>query len=106
MGNQAVPGYADVWGKHATFIGDHTGPVNYTTGGEMIRKKNLGLRSIDWFATAGLDDSGVYSFISYTTGVGIRETWVLKWLVQSTGVEVPNGTNLSAFKVRIFAVGG
>lgn len=48
MGNTAVKGYTDVWGKHGAAIYDHTGPASYPAGGEKIVPTMFGLRSIDY----------------------------------------------------------
>ena len=36
MGNIAVKGYLDIFGKHGAWIGDHSGPAAYVTGGEVV----------------------------------------------------------------------
>ncbi len=72
MANTAVPGYVDIFGKHGCWIGDHTGPLSYTTGGETVGSSStqtnpFGLRSIDFAVVEGQSYSGLYSVKVITT---------------------------------------
>jgi hypothetical protein len=61
MSDTVLKGYADVFGKHAAAIADHTGPASYTTGGETIQLPSpLGLRSIDFLFAESISVSGNY----------------------------------------------
>lgn len=87
MGNQAVKGYVDIFGKHGSFVGDHTGPVSYVTGGETITAQSLGLRSIDILNSMRSNNSA-YSAVSLSpagnSGNVVTSVKVL-WQFSSTG---------------------
>ncbi len=111
--NTPVPGYTDVWGKHAVWIGDHAGPASYTTGGETLGQASnafggvnqFGLRSID-AAFGDLTVSGTYYVRVQFTGKGARTTAKLLWYTASTGNQVSASTNLSGETVRLTVIGG
>lgn len=86
MGNTAVKGYTDVWGKHGAAIYDHTGPASYVIGGETLRPNFFGLRSIDWFE-AMRSSNGALSAISISPpgGGGNATSVVMKWQYAGTG---------------------
>jgi len=90
MGNQAVSGYTDIVGKHGLWIGDHTGPSSYVTGGESIGNANapgsFGLRSLDLVAAEALSHSGNYAVevLSPIGSGGSAQTRNLKWFYSPT----------------------
>lgn len=120
MSDNAVNGYADVFGKHAAWIGDHTGPASYVaytapaTGGDVIQAATYGLRSIDMVAPIGYSVSGNYAvrakFATAKSGNAATSA-ILVWfaVTYSTGVEVltevANATSLSAETIRLMVVG-
>ena len=121
MANIAVPGYADVFGKHGVWVGDHTGPASYaaytapTTGGDVIQSINLNLRSIDMIIPLGYSVSGNYAVktkMLTVTGGGSAQNALLVWyaVTWSSGVEVLTevtaATNLTGETVRLLALGG
>jgi len=64
MAEKILNGYADVFGKHAAAISDHTGPASYVTGGETIQLPSpLGLRSIDFIQTEEYTVSGNFRVV-------------------------------------------
>lgn len=87
MGDTAVKGYVDVWGKHGVWIGDHTGPVSYTTGGTTSREpRAYGLRSFDIYLPMGFTVSGNYQVFSQSTSAGgnNNSTVKLRWFYAPT----------------------
>jgi hypothetical protein len=80
--------FADVFGKHGVWVGDHTGPASYTLGGETIGTPNqfggsnkFGTRSIDLVVAEALSHSGNYSVeVQSPIGSGgSAQTRVLRW---------------------------
>lgn len=85
MGNTANKGYADPIGKHALWVGDHTGPTSYVVGGETIISGYLGLRSIDWMDSMGLSLSGNYYAEGQMKAIGTRQQALLRWFYSGIG---------------------
>ena len=82
MSESVLKGYADVFGKHACAISDHTGPASYPAGGEtLVLPSPLGLRSIDFVATEEYTVSGNYRVIpqSLVGGGASNAKAKLKW---------------------------
>jgi hypothetical protein len=114
MGNTAVSGYTDIIGKHGAWVGDHTGPASYTTGGETIQAVNFGLRSIDFVAADAVSFSGNYTVSVLTTKTlgAIKQTAKLIWRYMSTSSGVNSivittpGTGGTNGTVTIGSTGG
>jgi hypothetical protein len=85
MGNTAVKGYTDVWGKHGAAIYDHTGPASYVTGGEKLTPQSFNLRSIDW-AESMRSSNGALSAIAVSPpgGGGNATSITLLWQYSGT----------------------
>lgn len=86
MGNQSVPGYTDVFGKHGAWIGDHTGPSSYAIGGESVAASVFGgLRSLDILLPESISNSGNYEVKSVAAGKAgaVKQTGTLKWFYAS-----------------------
>jgi len=81
----------------------YTGPTSYTTGGDPIAASDVGLGTIDLVIPAGMayDGVGISSRILHWRGAA----GTMVWFVPNTNAEVANGTDLSAFIVRIMAIG-
>lgn len=112
MGNTAVSGYTDIFGKHGAWIGDHTGPKSYSTwsapntGGDVVAATNFGLRSIDGLFAMGISESGTYyvmAKLSSTQGASVN-TAILVWIVAATGNQATG--DLSGETVRLLVIGG
>lgn len=86
MGNTAVKGYTDVWGKHGAAIYDHTGPASYVVGGETLFPTAFGLRSIDFF-TAMISSNSVYEIVAVSPagGGGNATSIKARWQFATTG---------------------
>ena len=93
MSEKVLKGYADVIGKHALVISDHTGPASYTTGGETLGRSSapykpfLGLRTVDMLLCNDLTISGNYLVQSQSVvgGGGSSAYGKLKWLYGAGG---------------------
>lgn len=112
MGNQAVKGYTDVVGKHGLWIGDHTGPASYVTGGETLTAQYFGLRSLDMVNTMRAN-SGVYSAATLSpAGIAgaITQTIKMIWQFATTGsvasVTVSGGTGMTPGTYALAFSGG
>lgn len=82
MSETVLKGYADVFGKHAAAVSDHTGPTSYTTGGETISLPSpLGLRSIDYINCEEYTVSGNYRVVpqSLVGGGALLQKAKLRW---------------------------
>lgn len=91
MSNTAVPGYTDIIGKHGIWIGDHTGPLSYLTGGETVLPQYFGLRSIDYLNTVGLSLSGNYFVYGQMPSTGSRLSAMLRWFYSGVGSQGIDG---------------
>ena len=101
MGNAAQSGYPDVWGKHTPWIGDHTGPSSYVTGGESLGQQNsfgggnqFGGRSMDLVVAEAISYSGNYAVevLSPVGSGGTPNSRYLRWFYNNAA---PTGTPLT-----------
>lgn len=85
---------------------DYTGPVSYTTNGVTVGASALGFPG-GVYAVIPMDASvsGTYRLVITSVSGVRRSTVVIRWFVIATGLEVGNGTNLSAEKFRFVAWG-
>lgn len=100
------------FGEKFMWIGDMFGPANYQAGGASIQARALGLSGFEWFSCAAGSSSGNY-YVSalYPGGSSNNESRPVtagsinvQWY-SANGVEVPNGTNLSAEQTRLMTIG-
>lgn len=93
MADTAVSGYLDIWGKHGAWVGDHTGPASYATGGESISAGPKGLRSLDFMGVEEISYSGNYlaKVVSPIGSGGSAQARKLRWFYNDTA---PVGTPL------------
>lgn len=102
-----VQGTRDVFGGKSTAVFDYTGPASYANGvagGDQINafpiSNQLGMGTIDW-VDGSVTVDGLYSILAQPAASGRIGTWVLRWVVISTGLEVANAVNLSASKAKL-----
>ena len=91
-----MPGYPDLIGRRAAFVGTGTGPTSYTggtTGGDPI---TIPGKYLDVVLEVPQDPTGTYYAVARPSFAGPRATWVLRYYATSNSVEVSNSTNLSA----------
>lgn len=87
-------------------LSDLTGPVSYVTGGVTISASAFGLSSGLYFVSPmDLTVSGTFYLRVFSPSAAKVKTVKIKWFTAATNAEVGNGTNLSAEKVRVFALG-
>jgi hypothetical protein len=90
----------DVSGVRRRTIGRYTGPASYATGGESFTPGEVGQGRLEFvhfeLATNGSSWRGI--MYDHSTGKAF-------WVVLSSGNEVANTTDLSAFNARFEAVG-
>lgn len=96
MGNTAVKGYTDVWGKHGAAIYDHTGPASYVATGEKLFPNSLGLRNIDYVHVMR-SSNGIYNVAAVSpSGSGGNATQItLLWSFATTGSIATLVTNVA-----------
>ncbi len=81
--------------------GKYTGPASYVTGGDILSALNLKLGSITGaFFSLARNVGGTIYGLDYDAGTG-----KIIWYVLDTGSEVANGTDLSGYSARFFAIG-
>lgn len=93
---------------------DHIGPASYAvvvvgtppTGGDLLLASEFGLKIIT-MAWGSVSDNGQFrADLTPTVGAkGEPTSWIIRYVVDATGVEVTAATNLSARSFRIFAIG-
>jgi hypothetical protein len=96
-------------------VADHAGPASYATlvvaspptGGDTVSVAEFGFKSSITAVMQGMSDDGQYLVKAVDTqpGRGEIKTLQMIWVVAATGAQVANATNLSARKVRLFAIG-
>ena len=112
--------FPDSFGAHKGSVFSHTGPASYTqmttgplAGGDTVQAVEAGMKFFDAVIPVGLSDSGVYRVEgvapvgnpSTNKSAAHAQTWLLRWVVVSTGSEAAAELDLSAQTVRLFAVG-
>ena len=105
-------GGQDVWGGHGVKFFNYTGPSSYANpGGDEVDSigtangNQTGLRNIDAIFGA-VTVSGTYRVQGGPNAKGPTGTWLLYWFVNSTGLPVANGVDLSGETTIIGIVGG
>ena len=82
-----------------------TGPASYTTGGVTISANFFALLTIRWLVSSMTSADGLY-FLRFKIPLGPGfPTATVIWCSMATGLEVGNGTNLSAETVKVQAYG-
>src|SRR5271170_3303780 len=105
-GNTALPQYPNLIGLKVQTVVRHTGPASYRTGGVKLAATLLELKRIDWVDVAAYTVSGNYVVIVlYPPEQNNGNTYVILQWFGLNGIEVTNGTNLSAEAIRLFALG-
>lgn len=87
-------------------IDDLSGPASYTTGGVTVSASAFQLQKIKSVVFMGRSSDGLNSVkaVSPSPGSSVTSIKVL-WFVEATGLEVGNGVNLSAKRIRYVAHG-
>ncbi len=105
--NLALIGFPIQTAQRQDWIGVHAGPGAYATGGESVTAREFSMSVLDWVVGSAFSASGTYKVaVLYPNGDAVSYTSiVLAWYSVATGLEVANGTNLSAERVRLHAKG-
>ena len=113
VGSAKYPnGFADIFGGRQFNAVDYSGPTAYnntgtaSTSGDTLSHRLFGFENTIQAPMNGatLDQSGTYYVIWQPKANGVT-VWSLRWFVLSTNAEVANGVNLSAYTVRLSAIG-
>jgi hypothetical protein len=108
--------YPQSIGSSVISVFPHTGPASYvqivvsTGAGDKAQGAEAGLKYFD-YVVGGLTDSGTYrvecipSAASTSPASAPSTTYLLRWIVVSTGAQVAANVNLSAETVRLLAFG-
>lgn len=100
-----LTGYPLSLGDKQRGVFDHTGPASYQTGGETVPANDFGMNLIDFVLMSAYSLSGNYIVIAfYPLSQGVS-TITLAWYQVATGIQPPQGTNLSTEHVRIEVTG-
>jgi hypothetical protein len=93
------PGYPDLIGRRAAFVGYGPGPVSYTAAvGDVI---TIPGKYIDSIGEVSLDSTGTYYGVAKPSFAGPRATWTIYYYTASTGAPLTGPTNLSAINFVI-----
>jgi hypothetical protein len=98
-------GYPDNVGRRHIWCGYGNGPANY----QQATKDVLAAPRFQFYFDVifpALTKSGTYIVYGFSTGVGARQQWALKWVTAATGVEVANATDLHLEQVQLGGFGG
>jgi len=91
--------------KSMTIVSLH-GPTSYLTGGVIVGAATFLLQKLDFVEPMELStDALSFVRIVSTPVAGGAATVKVLWLVAATGLEVGNGTNLSAKRITCLALG-
>ena len=102
-----VIGQPDTFGGHYWAPADHKGPSSYTKGGYALDPKSFGFDNTIWTVTPGVDQSGTFMVVGSATNNGFSPVNAVWINIDSSGTvgEVAAGTDLSAYTVRLGAIG-
>lgn len=102
---KAIPNGQDTFGGHLFGVLDYAGPSSYVQGGDgPISPQAFGMFNTILSLWGSDDQSNTYRVVARPTQNGTTP-WQLVWLVNATGLEVGAGVNLSAYTVRLSAIG-
>ena len=106
--------YPKVPGDTPWSIADISGPVLYApiapgvppSGGQVVTAADFGLESLDWVGSMG-SNNGQYNAVvipsAFNSGAPLASVRLI-WTLAATGAQA-GAINLSAFTVRLFAIG-
>jgi hypothetical protein len=113
--------YPQPFGAKKASVFYHAGPASYTqmtagpvAGGDTCTPEEAGLNRFECVVPVGLSDSGTYRVEGVApaanpsnnrVAAGTCATWVLRWVVVATGAQAAGALDLSAERVRLFALG-
>jgi hypothetical protein len=83
---------------------DYTGPLSYVQGGDSIGATSFGFNNTIWALQGSVDQSNAYRVEPRPLNNGVTK-WQLVWISMATGLEAAAGANLSAYTVRLSAIG-
>lgn len=101
---KTVPNGQDTFGGHFYGTVDYSGPASYVQGGDAIDPHIFGFPNTILSLSASYDQTATYEAKQRPIQNGTTP-WQLEWRVLSTGAEVMAGVNLSAYTVRLSAIG-
>lgn len=96
-----LKGYPDLIGRRQAFVGTAVGPASYNaTAGDVVAAPGYE-RYIDSILDVSQDPTGTYNGQARPSVAGGRATWTVHYYLVSSGAEVGNGVNLSAFNFTV-----
>jgi len=88
-------------GNARAVVFEYAGPLSYVTDGDSITADNCGLKVLQALVPCGNPSNGsAVRLVEWD-----RTNNKLVWYVPNTGAEVTGATDLSAFTVRLVAIG-
>ena len=103
-------GFPDIFGGKMFNTIDYAGPTSYNntgtpaTSGDTMSHRMFGFENtVETFIGESLDQTGTYFVKAQPNNSGVT-TWRLRWFT-TAGTEVANGVNLSAYTVKLSAIG-
>ena len=104
--DQPLSGYPSFTSNKRMLVTNHFGPTSYTTGGETVAIRPLGMGGADWVGQWANSLSGLYyGMIFLPAKLGPVSQVTIQWFEFAGGGEVANGTNLSAETLRLAVIG-
>jgi hypothetical protein len=90
----------DVAGIRRRILFNYSGPASYVTGGDPLAASDIRLGVIE-----DIPEQIATNGTNITCFVYVNSTSKLQAFVPNTGVEVASGVNLSAYTMRVEAIG-
>lgn len=103
-------GFADIFGGRQYNAIDYKGPTAYSntgtasTSGDQMSHRLFAFENTIETLIGSVDQSGTYLVVPQPVQNGVGP-WKLRWFTLSGMTEVVNGTNLSAYTVRLSGFG-
>lgn len=115
MGSVGAPlyvnGFPDIFGGKMFNTIDYKGPTSYnntgigSTSGDTVGHRMFGFENtVETYIGQSIDQTGTYYVVAMPKNNGVT-SWRLRWFQVSNAAEVANGVNLSAYTVKLAAIG-
>lgn len=118
MSYRTVPEYPGVICKRQEIVLDLDGPASYNntgtfaTSGQVINASDFGFSAFEFVDSQNISSDNVNTVLVFMPGMStssaasgnnapVSQTATIHWFVQSTGLEVANGVNLSGKSIRL-----
>lgn len=103
--DKSIGAYHDASQGRVRKIGNYVGPASYVSGGDPIAGADLGMGRIEHLDFGVASNGTLYRSLVYIPSGAGGTSGVIRWLDNTTGLEIAGGVNLSTYSARFEAIG-